>query len=195
MNLPVLFRSYASYETHTGCKIWQAARATSAAPTFFKQIQIGRSQPFVDGGMGCNNPSKVLLEEANSLFKSCSIGCLLSIGTGQATVTAIRTPGFFQQIIPTDVINALNQITTDCETIHEAMLGHFANLPNIYFRFNVEHGMQEIRLSDWEELGSVEAHTTQYLKKKEISNKLNLVVNAICAPKAFIQPTAEQISF
>lgn len=136
----------------------------------------------------------MVLNEANSLFGSRQIGCLLSIGTGQAKVIAIRKPGIFQQIVPTDVINALNSITTDCETMHEVMLGHFANLPNTYFRFNVEHGMQEIRLSDWEEMGSVEAHTSQYLKKKEISNKLALLINAICAPKAFGQPTIEQLS-
>ncbi|KJA21133.1 hypothetical protein HYPSUDRAFT_68085 [Hypholoma sublateritium FD-334 SS-4] len=194
MNIPVLFRSYPSYETHSGCKIWEAARATSAAPTFFKRIEIGRSQPFVDGGLGCNNPSQMVLKEAYSLFGSRQIGCLLSIGTGQATVIAIRKPGLFQQIVPTDVVNALNSIATDCETIHEVMLDHFANLPNIYFRFNVEHGMQEIRLSDWEELGTVEAHTSQYLKKKEIANKLVLLVNAIHTSKTIVQPTVEQIS-
>ncbi|KIM42400.1 hypothetical protein M413DRAFT_43952, partial [Hebeloma cylindrosporum] len=59
-NIPVFFRSYPSRETHSGCKIWEAARATSAAPTFFKRIEIGRAQPFIDGGLGRNNPSRVV---------------------------------------------------------------------------------------------------------------------------------------
>jgi hypothetical protein len=43
----------------------------------------------------------------------------LSIGTGHAEVISIRKPGFFQQIVPTDVIDALKAISTDCETTHE----------------------------------------------------------------------------
>jgi predicted acylesterase/phospholipase RssA len=35
--------------------IWQAARATSAAPTYFERLTVGDDQ-FVDGGLGYNNP-------------------------------------------------------------------------------------------------------------------------------------------
>ncbi|KDR66798.1 hypothetical protein GALMADRAFT_29105, partial [Galerina marginata CBS 339.88] len=59
-NIPVLFRTYKSHKVHSNCKIWEAARATSAAPTFFKRIEIGRNQPFIDGGLGRNNPSQVV---------------------------------------------------------------------------------------------------------------------------------------
>src|SRR5258705_7234064 len=96
------------------------------------------------------------------------------------------------QIIPTDVIEALKAITTDCEGTHETMLGLFENLPHTYFRLNVEHGMQGIQLSEWEKLGNVEAHTTQYMKRKEINEKLALLINAIRVPRA--QITIEQLS-
>src|SRR5271154_5141880 len=51
---PTLFRSYQcqGYSPNQ-CAIWEAARATSAAPTFFKPIKIEISQPgstFIDGG-------------------------------------------------------------------------------------------------------------------------------------------------
>ncbi len=183
-NIPILFRSYQSHETHLGCKIWEAAWATSAAPTFFKHIEIGNKQPFIDGGLGCNNPSRVVLDEAEALFGTCQIGCLVSIGTGQAEIINIKKPGFLQQIIPTDVIKALKAISTDCEATHEDMLQLFTNSPNTYFRLNVEHGMQDIELSEWEKLANVEAHTMQYLRKKEMDKKLSLVVNALKSPKA-----------
>ena len=35
--------------------IWEAARATSAAPTFFKALKKGEKS-YVDGGLGYNNP-------------------------------------------------------------------------------------------------------------------------------------------
>jgi patatin-like phospholipase/acyl hydrolase len=183
-NISVLFRSYQSQETHSGCTIWEAARATSAAPTFFKHIEIGNKQPFIDGGLGCNNPSKLVLKEAQVVFPAQKIGCLVSIGTGQAEVISIRSSGLFQQIVPTDVNDALKAISTDCEATHEDMLLLFANSPNIYFRINVEQGMQGIRLSEWGKMANVEAHTMQYLKRKEVGEKLTSMINAIQFPKA-----------
>ncbi|KDR67979.1 hypothetical protein GALMADRAFT_257519 [Galerina marginata CBS 339.88] len=183
-NIPVLFRTYRSRETHSNCKIWEAARATSAAPAFFKRIEISPQQPFIDGGLGRNNPSQVVLDEAKALFGARQIGCLVSIGTGQAEVIGIKKPGLFQQIIPTDIIEALKTISTDCEATHEAMLDRFANSPNTYFRLNVEQGMQRIELSEWEKLSNVEAHTAQYMKKKEVDEKLAVLVNAIRVPRA-----------
>jgi predicted acylesterase/phospholipase RssA len=180
-NIPVLFRTYRSHvmQMYLGCKIWEAARATSAAPTFFKRIEIGRQQPFVDGGLGRNNPSHLLLEEANGLFPARQLGCLVSIGTGQAEVISIKKPGIFQRIVPTNTIDVLKAIATDCEFTHQSMLGLFANSPNTYFRLNVDQGMQGIELSRWDELSHVEAHTTQYMKKKEVVEKLGLLVNVM----------------
>ncbi|XP_006463282.1 hypothetical protein AGABI2DRAFT_74034, partial [Agaricus bisporus var. bisporus H97] len=183
MEIPVLFRTYQSRETHLNCKIWEAARATSAAPTFFKRIIIGRDQPFIDGGLGRNNPSQVVLEEATALFGARQIGCLVSIGTGQAGIIGIKKPGLWQRILPTDVIDALKKITTDCESTHEDVLHRFSNLPSTYFRLNVEQGMQEIEFSEWEKLSNAEAHTTQYMRKEEVAKKLDLLVSAIRAPR------------
>jgi patatin-like phospholipase/acyl hydrolase len=59
-NALVLIRSYESAEYDSiskDCKIWEAARATSAASTFFEPIRIGScNQTFVDGALGHNNP-------------------------------------------------------------------------------------------------------------------------------------------
>ena len=72
------------------------------------------------------------------------------------------------------------------------MLGLFANSPNTYFRLNVEQGMQGIELSEWEKLANVEAHTTQYMKGKEVDEKLALLMNAIRVQRA--QITIERLS-
>jgi len=182
-NIPVLFRTYQSRETHLGCKVWEAARATSAAPTFFKHLEIC-NQPFVDGGLGCNNPSKVVLNEAKVVFPTHSIGCLVSIGTGQADIIGIKKSAFLQQILQTDVTKALKGISMDCEATHEDMLLLFANSPQTYFRLNVEQGMQGIELSEWEKLANVEAHTMQYLRGNEVDEKLALIANTLKSPRA-----------
>ena len=42
-------KSFADY------KIWEAARATSAAPTYFPRMKLDEYE-YVDGGVGFNNP-------------------------------------------------------------------------------------------------------------------------------------------
>jgi len=100
-----------------------------------------------------------VLDKANTLFGARLIGCPVSIGAGQVKTVSIRRPGFFQQIIPIDIVDVLRAIATDCEDMHEHMLLLFAQLPKTYFQLNVEQGMQGIRLSEWERLRKVEAHT------------------------------------
>ena len=70
------------------------ARATSAAPTYFpsaeiKNINATKSYSLVDGGIGQNNPAKLVLDEIkkeainsgneNNFF-------LISLGTGTAII-------------------------------------------------------------------------------------------------------------
>jgi len=52
------FRTYAVKfpDKFAGCAIWQAARATSAAPTYLPSISINGTE-FIDGGIRFNNPS------------------------------------------------------------------------------------------------------------------------------------------
>ena len=83
---PPLFRSYTCPGfPSTRCTIWQAARATSAAPTFFKAMHIDQPSPgmdYVDGGLGHNNPSILAREEAKRIWPESKSCCLISIGTG-----------------------------------------------------------------------------------------------------------------
>jgi patatin-like phospholipase/acyl hydrolase len=55
---PVLFRSYRNpldKNEFPDIKIWEAARATSAAPTVFDPITVDNTT-FLDGGIHANNP-------------------------------------------------------------------------------------------------------------------------------------------
>ena len=188
---PVLLRTYRSREIPLDCKIWEAARATSAGPTFFKRVEI-KGQPFIDGGIGCNNPSRLLLDEAKALFNNRQIGCLVSVGAGAGSSISIKKPGVFQRIVATDVMDTLKAIATDCEYQHETMSHLFGNSPNTYFRLNVERGVLEIDLSEWERMATVEAQTAQYTRRRDIDDKLALLVNAIRVPRA--QLVFEQLS-
>src|SRR5882724_8804853 len=80
---PRLFRTYKTSKFQSpNCKIWEAARATTADPNFFEQIDID-GESFVDGGIGRNNPINQVLQETELMFADRHISCIISIGAGQ----------------------------------------------------------------------------------------------------------------
>jgi hypothetical protein len=192
--IPAHFRTYNAYQNQMpNCKIWEAARATSAAPTFFKQITIedmGTATTFVDGGLGCNNPTARVLLEAKLLFPERYVSCMISIGTGQARTIAIPKPGLFQNIIPKDVITALKRIAVDCERTAQEVASRFTDISGVYFRFNVDQGMQGIGLGDWERLNHVSAHTRAYLNMHDNNQRVNEAVSAIRARRTSVATSA-----
>ncbi len=73
--------------------VWQAARGTSAAPSFFSGLEVydsnsgGRSQSskkrtLVDGGIFINNPAMALFIRAKILYPNAKKIVLVSLGTG-----------------------------------------------------------------------------------------------------------------
>src|ERR1700722_14732281 len=87
---PTLFTTYDTSASFHGCAIWQVARATSAATTFFKSITVGRDGiEFIDAGFGYNNPCEILIEEARRQFPGRAQMLVLSIGTGLGDVVTI----------------------------------------------------------------------------------------------------------
>lgn len=173
-----LFRTY---EPRRGrlidCKIWEAARATSAAPTFFEPIEIdtgfGISTRYTDGGIGHNNPIDLVLQEASILFPHRKVACIISIGTGKPKNSKLSRPGVFQRNMPRlGVAIAVGQIITDCEKTAEAMERRFRHTPNVYFRFNVDHGIDETRLGDWERMDEVHDVTNGYLSSEKVSKAM-----------------------
>ncbi|CAN9133988.1 unnamed protein product [Alternaria alternata] len=89
--LPTKFKTYSIGDDFKHCKIWEVARTTSAATTFFESISIGHQDiEFIDAGFGHNNPSEVLSSEAEDMFQDSTYDCMLSIGTGLGDVITIK---------------------------------------------------------------------------------------------------------
>ncbi|KIJ50015.1 hypothetical protein M422DRAFT_160096 [Sphaerobolus stellatus SS14] len=189
--IPQLFRTYQSPEANTyNCMIWEAARATSATPTIFGQISIAGlgypKQSYIDGGVGRNNPTKQILEEAQLIFPDQHVACVISIGAGKASTISIPKPNLFQRIIPTELIRATIAITTDCEAIEQEIAQRFRNVPDFYYRFNVEQGLQSIGLAEFDKMENVVAHTNQYIRMEEAKLRLVKAVSALCQRKALL---------
>ena len=184
MEYPRRFRTYEVRDNPSAnCKIWEAARATTAAPTFFKRIDIGQEQ-FIDGGLRCNNPAKQVLEEANKVFgNERLVSCLVSIGTGHSGTIGLENPDRFQKFLATKTIGVLKKIATDCEQTSNELHTRFQDVEKFYFRFNVEHGAETISLEEWEKMGKLEEHTNAYKEKPSVSKAINEVVSRLCHPE------------
>lgn len=69
----------------------QVARATSAAPTYFRPAAIPKGTPagdwaLIDGGVYANNPAMCAYVEARGDLPEAKEICLVSLGTGHATI-------------------------------------------------------------------------------------------------------------
>lgn len=68
-------------------KLWQAARATSAAPFYFPAFHHEASDhPLDDGGIYRNNPTCLALSEVQALWPGRELGCVASFGTGRPSL-------------------------------------------------------------------------------------------------------------
>lgn len=142
-----------------GFTIWEAARATSAATTFFKPIKIGRDKiEYIDAGFGHNNPCDKLIAEAKEVFPGRSDMQILSIGTGLGNVVGMK--GNFISII-----GAMKKMATSSNKVADRLEDRYGKNGQ-YFRFNVEHGLEDVTLSDWKKASTIYANTNNYLSQQ-----------------------------
>lgn len=180
---PRLFRSYISRDPCYNPTIWEAARATSAAPGFFKRISIGEpgvKEDFVDGALGYNNPVQLAVQEAILGYDpDTKVACIVSIGTGKTRLAGFEKPSLLQRVIPIDLIKTLATMATSSETASKILEERYRNCPGLYHRLNVETGLTEIALGEWEKLSEVKTHTLAYLRLPEVDAKINIIVDCL----------------
>lgn len=145
-------------------RIWQVTRATSAAPFYFKPLEVeidGIMVEFKDGGIRENNPAVAAWSEFVSLRGEGSVpGLLLSIGTGRPNQQndgfAASWPGplgklpFFQALV--EKIAVLKNLLikyTDGEEKHDFMNKKAEGENTWYKRLNVSQGLEDMKLDEW----------------------------------------------
>ncbi|KAF4612830.1 hypothetical protein G7Y89_g15543 [Cudoniella acicularis] len=106
--------------------IWEAGRATSAAPLYFPPTEI-QGHRYYDGGMQSNNPVLETIEEAYLLYGvDASVHVIVSIGTGKS-----------ESHEPTgnliSVLKSLSARATNTEAKHDEFRRRYENLDDSYF--------------------------------------------------------------
>jgi hypothetical protein len=166
--------------------IWEAARATTAAPFYFNPIRIG-NQKFGDGGFGTNNPAEEMRTEVaamNGQNFHC-IGLLLSIGTGASNYSRFEKGPLKKYL---RYFRTARKLASDSEPPHQRLLGHkvYDKLP--YHRFNVpiEFGLGNMKLDEWKTPGPLSSArestidrikrvTTEYCNNPAVQRELKEV--------------------
>ena len=146
------------------CPIWQACRATSAAPTIFPPMRTGKSNEqiaYVDGGLGKNNPTLELIDEAKTLWQDKrDIGCIVSVGTGMMPMVDVGQNA-------KALVESLAAMATDTQevakTVKSEMIRAYGSDQKVYHRFNVDRGLDKIGLEEWKEFSAVKVATQNYI--------------------------------
>ena len=188
-------RSYPSSRIeHTPCTIWEAARATSAAPLFFDPITIGTLGSIcADGGLRHNNPIRELVQEARDIWGvEYPTSCIVSIGTGYPAIKRLgKSAG--------SVIRACVDIATDTEqTAQNFAQENTELLKNSYYRFNVQQGLQDYSLDECSQaqIGKLTDITSSYLNDVVIRPQAELCASILrsCSTKGTQSNGARQIA-
>lgn len=145
-------------------KIWEAARATSAAPPLLDPINIKEcGMTLLDGAFRLNNPINETVAEAYDLDPGREFGCILSIGTGVSKVPSLENSRHLL-----NVARACVRISLDCEEVAAKFIkgptGARINAEGRYFRFNVPHKLHDINIDQWERYDAVQEYVETYLE-------------------------------
>ena len=177
---PTQIRSYHNPEEYDDlleeCQIWQAARATSAASTFFDPIIIGRyEQKFIDGALMYNNPIELANAESESekprplvnLALTPHSGIwpdadrmIISLGTGIEPPSKVTGNAI-------ELVKTLTKLVTDteeCNVMFQRQHRTMSKNGRLY-RFNVEQGLGSLGLEEYEAKGQIAEFTAKYLRQ------------------------------
>ncbi|OQV10916.1 hypothetical protein CLAIMM_14837 [Cladophialophora immunda] len=162
--------------------IKEAARATSAAPTYLKEASI-QGLNFWDGGLLNNNPIVQAWDNRFDLVlrdaPSPQIKCIVSLGTTHPEYDDNKRPGsglmrFFNTITKTVAF------VTNTEAKHRDfdrnMRQRNERAPTkktSYYRFNASTGSDDIDLGDYLKMPKLMEYTEAYLKRPEVDEWIN----------------------
>lgn len=194
------------HEFCSGCTMFDAAMATSAAPTFFKAYPkdfMSRSKGkyiLIDGGVIANNPTSIAIIEAMKSYeikKKVRINLedilVVSLGTGTATrrfSNEINEWGLIKWIEPllnivfsgqSEVIDYQMEYFLAKEQYYRFQLDYNSNITKLH---NSPYMREQIDVND--DMDDVSEKNIKNLKKaanqfiKEVDSDLTTLCNALC---------------
>ncbi|CEL61446.1 hypothetical protein RSOLAG1IB_10028 [Rhizoctonia solani AG-1 IB] len=180
--MPIAFRSYpAGALEGPKCAIWETLCATMAHPALFKPFEIDGPPKwsFTGADLGCNNPLRHVLTEVKKVYSNRHVATVLSLGTGHINTIQVVNTYWLQQFLPAAVIAAMRSIAANTEGVAQEIARQFSSTKDIYFRLNVDQGLQSVGVEKWEQLAEVAAHTRAYMRLAEVDQAMDQAAKAI----------------
>ena len=199
--------------------IWQTARATTAAPFYFKMVKAvvdNVEKSFKDGGIRENNPSGAALSEFHALYEGTGTevpALMLSVGTGRPDTSqdgfASAWPGPFGHLPFVSkflekraVIQNLLIKYTEGEKQHHQMREHAHGENTWYKRLNVSHGLESMPLDAWVKgdwqgqsntPGGASLSHMEEATKRYLHREFDPAIDSYGPPKTMLEQAAEKL--
>ncbi|KAL1130033.1 hypothetical protein AAG570_012976 [Ranatra chinensis] len=196
--IPFLFRNYtlpylmkSDYQGSSNHTMFEAIRASAAAPTIFEEFRIG-DMLHQDGGILVNNPTAVAVQESKALWPDEHLSSVISCGTGRtdpvltldydpASQSASTWKGIFDKIL---------ESATDTEAVHTTLNSLLPE--NVYFRLNPPITVSvAIDETNEDNLSQLEDEVDMYYRRNE--EKFKIIANKLLVPRSPIKKCGDYI--
>jgi calcium-independent phospholipase A2-gamma len=179
-NLPT--SSQSQYEGTVKYKVWEAVRASSAAPGYYEDFKLD-GYIFHDGGILANNPTAIAIHEAKQLWPNVQTNCIVSIGNGRFRPSVHES----QRVPSISLKQKINRIVAgvSCtQTVHNMLIDLLPT--KVYFRFNPfvteEFMLDENRPIKWK---LMQYETSMYMRRNNY--KFETCAKQLLKPKSYYQ--------
>ena len=129
-----------------------------------------------------NNPIYEIVREAKRIRPDPIFGCIVSIGTGWLDPVSLHSSKALK------VVQACVDIAFDAQSIADEFLADDLGTrlweTKKYFRFNVEQGLQDIQLDEYEKMDTIRAMTDLYLSRKDKAEMIQDCAHNLLDPSA-----------
>ncbi|XP_059474684.1 calcium-independent phospholipase A2-gamma-like isoform X2 [Neocloeon triangulifer] len=205
--MPYVFRNYelpdgvpALYTGGSRHQLWEAARASAAAPSYFGEFRTA-DLLHQDGGVLVNNPTAIAIHEAKLLWPGEALQCVVSFGTGRChpldlaikNAAAAATNGATGADTYSSWKQKFTKIlesATDTEAVHNMLHDLLPN--DVYFRFNPYvkevSSMFEMRP---EKLQELEGEAALYARRND--EKFRQVAATLTQPRTLVQRSRDWV--
>jgi hypothetical protein len=124
---------------------------------------------FVDGALGANNPVVHVEEEAANVWCDNTgeikplVKCFVSIGTGNQGIRSVTDKGF------KGLLQSLQGEATETEATNQQFEQRWREQMDTgrCFRFNVNTGLENVRMAEYRERDQIRQVTATYMEKRD----------------------------
>ncbi|KAH8832113.1 hypothetical protein DL96DRAFT_1779924 [Flagelloscypha sp. PMI_526] len=185
MAYPRIFRNYIVRENPTAdCAVWQAACATMAMPGLFESVEISTSgfwESILGGETRWRNAAPYLAEEAATIFSGHHVACIVSIGSGHPHILSLSD----------DLATLFKAISTDCQLQANEMEARYNEVPDLYWRLEVEQGLQDLgSLQDVAAFSRILSSTISHLQRVVTTQKINALLDVLRTQPEYVSTRA-----